>query len=46
MRVDLASGTVRADIPAGLPAAVVIADDHTWVTDYDAGALLGFDRGH
>jgi hypothetical protein len=44
IRLDLATGEEVADIPAELPAAVVIAGDRTWVTDYEAGALLGFDR--
>jgi outer membrane protein assembly factor BamB len=44
IRLDLATGTEIADIPAGLPAAVVIDGDRTWVTDYEANALLGFDR--
>ena len=44
IRLDLATGEEVADIPVDLPAAVVIEDDRTWVTDYEAGALLGFDR--
>jgi hypothetical protein len=44
IRLDLATGAEVADLPVRLPAAVVIADKRTWVTDYEAGALLGFDR--
>ena len=44
MRVDLASGDVLLDTPASLPAAIEIAGDRAWVTDYETGELLGFDR--
>jgi hypothetical protein len=44
IRLDLTTGEEVADIPADLPAAVVIAGDSAWVTDYTSGALLGFDR--
>ena len=44
IRLDLATGNEVADIPVTLPAAVVIAGDSTWVTDYTSGALLGFER--
>jgi hypothetical protein len=44
IRLDLSTGAEVADIPMSLPAAVVIDGDRTWVTDYEAGALLGFDR--
>ncbi len=44
IRLDLTTGNGVADMPADLPAAVVIADASTWVTDYSSGALLGFDR--
>jgi hypothetical protein len=44
LRVDLATGNEVADVPAELPAAVVIAGDRVWVTDYEADALLAFDR--
>ena len=44
IRLDLTTGDEVADIPAGLPAAVVIAGDTAWVTDYTSGALLGFER--
>jgi hypothetical protein len=44
IRLDLATGQEVADLPVSLPAAVVIEGDRTWVTDYEAGALLGFDR--
>ena len=44
LRVDLATGNEVADVPAELPAAVVIAGDRVWVTDYEADALLVFDR--
>ena len=44
IRLDLTSGDEVADLPAELPAAVVIAGDTAWVTDYTSGALLGFDR--
>ncbi len=44
IRLDLSTGNEVADIPAGLPAAVVIAGDSVWVTDYTSGALLGFER--
>ena len=44
IRLDLATGTQVADLPADLPAAVVIAGDRAWVTDYEADALLAFDR--
>jgi len=44
IRLDLATGAEVADMPVSLPAAVVIDGDRTWVTDYEAGALLGFDR--
>jgi hypothetical protein len=44
IRLDLATGTQVADIPARLPAAVVIDGKRAWVTDYEAGELLGFDR--
>jgi len=44
IRLDLATGEEVADMPADLPAAVVIEGDRAWVTDYEAGALLGFDR--
>ncbi len=44
IRLDLSTGKEVADIPADLPAAVVIAGERAWVTDYTSGALLGFDR--
>jgi hypothetical protein len=44
IRLDLTTGEEVADIPADLPAAVVIAGNTAWVTDYESGALLGFDR--
>jgi hypothetical protein len=44
IRLDLATGNKVAESPAGLPAAVVIAGESAWVTDYESGELLGFDR--
>ncbi len=44
IRVDLTTGDEVADFPVGLPAQVVIDGAKVWVTDYDGGALLGFDR--
>jgi hypothetical protein len=44
IRVDLATGEQTADVPVALPAQVVIAGEMVWVTDYDSGTLLGFDR--
>ena len=44
IRLDLTTGDEVADVPADLPAAVVIAGESVWVTDYSSGALLGFAR--
>ena len=44
LHVDLATGTERSDTPMRLPAAVVIDGSTVWVTDYEAGELLGFAR--
>lgn len=44
IRLDLATGQQVLDVPADLPAAVVIEGDLAWVTDDSAGALLGFTR--
>ena len=44
IRLDLTTGEETLDVPADLPAGVVIDGDRAWVTDYEAGAVLGFDR--
>ena len=44
IRVDLFTGNEVADLPAELPAAVVMVGDRAWVTDYEADALVAFDR--
>ena len=44
IRVDLTTGDEVADFPVGLPARSSSRAPQVWVTDYDAGALLGFDR--
>ena len=44
IRIDLATGRQTEDHPASLPAAIEIAGDTVWVTDYETDALLGFAR--
>ena len=44
MDVDLASGDLRSEHATRLPAGVAIVGGRVWVTDYEADALLGFER--
>jgi hypothetical protein len=42
--IDLADGSLLAEYPTSLPAAVELTPDRVWVTDYDSDAVLGFPR--
>ena len=44
VRLDLPAGTVAAEYPVSLPAAVKIGRDRVWVASYLANELLGFAR--
>ena len=42
--INLADGSLLWDADASLPAAVELATDRVWVTDYEADTVLGFRR--
>ena len=44
LRLDLASGEVRSDVPVSLPAAIRIDGERVWVASYLDNELLGFER--
>lgn len=44
VRLELPSGRVLAEHPVSLPAAVELASDRAWVTNYDTNEVLGFAR--
>jgi streptogramin lyase len=43
LRLDLASGRLTGEAPAGLPARVLYAFGDVWVADWNANTLLRFD---
>jgi hypothetical protein len=44
IQFDIGTRQVRASYEASLPAGVRIGSDRAWVTDYETGELIGFER--